>query len=707
MALARTNRGTKTLTYASQSTNTLVSNSFTPAAGALLVVMFQEVTTDSTPSLTMSSTFTGQGSWTTYSAVADDGFGSKIVTRIAWSVCGASPGTGTVTATRRSGTFSMAMQAEYIEVTGQDTTTPVAQNVTNTNGAVTSIPLNFGSAPASTSYLFFASDMNGSTSVAAPSGATGLGQFAMGSFVGENAEKLGSGSQNNSFTGGSGGAVNSGVAIEVAAQLGTNASATGAAVTATANGAQAEVDPTAGNAAVTVAAGDATAKVSPSSDVAPVGVSAEDPSISTLSGTANAPAGNAAVGVAAGDVSALTAAPAGVATVGVAANDAAAAVLVQAPAGVAAVTVEALGGEPFTFEPPTIRVYQASDTELLDLTVSQRAEGFVFWLLDNANRKVGEVHPEIAARIENDTSSAIMRRLQLKITPDEYDDVNPLEHRVMPRMVLENGSQFPLGVFLFADASSPTWSFGSMLESTLMDQGLILGQQLRRPIGFDVGDRVTDCLRRVAEIGGITTAFIDQSPAVLGSPLSWIAGGNDTYMTILVQLSRLAGFYAPYFDNEGFLRCRVAVDPASTTPALRYTYGGRIIAGTIISSNNLLSAPNVYVVYDNSATGAPILAEYQIPDTAPHSIARRGFPIPKVTEAPGIGSNEQALALAKQLAQTEPAAYETINFQGSTDPRHDTFDVLEFLGEQYIETKWAITCQAGGPHEHEINRVYL
>ena len=698
MALGFTSRGSAF--HASNAS--ISSSSFTPAAGALLVVLVEELNSGS-PTLTVSSSHSGQGAWTYYTIQASNSFEIH-TTRIAVSVCGGSPGAGTITVTRSGGGSTYGMHAAFVEMTGQDTTTPVRQNVTNSSTG-TSLALNFASAPLSGSYTFLAT-MAGNGPATVPSGTTSLSSQAItGSFYGQNAYDA-SPAQNNSWTG-LGSFYANGVAIEIAEQLGTNASATGATATVAANAATGKVDPSGGNAASTAAANDATAKVSPSSDVAPVGAAAEDPSISTLSGTANAPAGVAAVTAAAVDPSGSVAPPAGGAAATGTANDATAATLVQAPAGVAAVTAEAYGGEPFTFEPPTIRVYQASDTELLDLTVSQRAEGFVFWLLDNANRKVGEVHPEISARIENDTSSAIMRRLQIKITPDEYDDVNPLEHRVMPRMVLENGSEYPLGVFLWADASSPMWSFGSMRESTLMDQGLILGQQLRRPIGFDVGDRVTDCLRRVAEIGGITTAFIDQSPAVLGSPLSWLAGGNDTYMTILVQLSRLAGFYAPYFDNEGFLRCRVAVDPSSTTPALRYAAGGRIIAGTIIASNNLLSAPNVYVVYDNSATGAPILAEYQIPDTAPHSIARRGFAIPKVTEAPGIGSNEQALALAKQLAQTEPAAYETINFQGSTDPRHDTFDVLEFLGEQYIETKWAITCQAGGPHEHEINRVYL
>lgn len=113
MALTLTNRGTKSLAYAFQATNTLVSDSFSPAAGALLVVCFEEVTDDSTPSLTVTSSFSGQGAWSYAGQSYFNGFEYNVC-RIAWSLCGGSPGTGTVTCTRRAGSFNMAMFAEYL-----------------------------------------------------------------------------------------------------------------------------------------------------------------------------------------------------------------------------------------------------------------------------------------------------------------------------------------------------------------------------------------------------------------------------------------------------------------------------------------------------------------------------------------------------------------------------------------------------------------
>lgn len=215
--LGRTNRGTQSLGYALQTTNTLVSGSFSPAAGALIVVLFDEVTYDAGHSLTMSSTFTGQGSWTVYSAVQPDGYGNYYISRIAWSVCGATPGTGTVTCTRPAGSTYQGMFAEFIEVSGQDTVTPVAQHVENT-GVSTSLVLTFAGVPVTSSFVFSNCHDANSTAPGTPSGMTALGSFnsdiGNGGGYSAHAEVLLTASQTNTWNG-LGNFVNAGVAIEV------------------------------------------------------------------------------------------------------------------------------------------------------------------------------------------------------------------------------------------------------------------------------------------------------------------------------------------------------------------------------------------------------------------------------------------------------------------------------------------------------------
>ena len=220
MALSRTDRGNTQAAYAGQSDGwALTSASFSPAAGALLIALWAEATTTATPDITMSTTLSGQGSWTEYGLATDDGFGNLIHSRIAWSVCGGSPGSGTVTATTNGTGATAGGMLTVIEVTGQDTVTPVRQNDTTTNdGSAGTLDLNFASSVQSTSFIFAVGNMHGSDgSITVPSGHTKIDQMVTGSWAPTFSEDVTTpGAQNNQFGGGSTGGPNTGVIIEVA-----------------------------------------------------------------------------------------------------------------------------------------------------------------------------------------------------------------------------------------------------------------------------------------------------------------------------------------------------------------------------------------------------------------------------------------------------------------------------------------------------------
>lgn len=355
----------------------------------------------------------------------------------------------------------------------------------------------------------------------------------------------------------------------------------------------------------------------------------------------------------------------------------------------------------------------ATDATLLDVEVGERTDAIRFDLIDLAGTVIGNPDIEYAkASIQLSGDQSIKRKLSgVTISPDAIDDVNPLTDRLRPMFVLENGSEFPLGVFLFADTSDRRLSYGLLRSGTLVDQGLITAQAQSYNVGVQSGTLVTDAIRTVAEAAGISTYSIDSSSAVVGSDLVLPAGSSQTWQKSLDYLASIAGFLPPYFDNFGLLRARALPDLSVATADLVYGDGGvnsgRVVAGSIVESNDQLKAPNRYVVIDTSATNGAVVATYDLPSTAPHSIAKRGFVIPKFISAPGVGSVDQALVLAQTAATTEPNAYETVVFAGSADPRHDTFNVIGYRGNLYIESGWTLPLAAGAEHQHTIRRVYL
>ena len=355
----------------------------------------------------------------------------------------------------------------------------------------------------------------------------------------------------------------------------------------------------------------------------------------------------------------------------------------------------------------------ATAAELLDLDgVASRAEGVRFDITDTAGNVVSALHPITGgARIDNATGQQIKRRLSgIRIHPDEYADIDPIRHRIRPYWLLDvNGtvSEYPLGVFFVADAQTKRTSVGTYLELSCVDGGQILGQQIPTSIGFDGGTLVTTAITTVAEAAGFFTTSVDTSTVTLGNALAWPAGkGGVTYAKILDDLCLLGGFHAAYFDNDGLLTVRDATDLSTASAAYDFLDDGRIISGSVVESNTLLTAPNRFIVIDTTATTGNTSYIYDIAESAPHSYANRGFYVSRVVEAPGVGSTEQAAVVAETFYRQTPQAYETVVFASPPDPRLDTFDVINFRGVNYLEIEWSLVLTHGGPMTHKATRVY-
>lgn len=345
---------------------------------------------------------------------------------------------------------------------------------------------------------------------------------------------------------------------------------------------------------------------------------------------------------------------------------------------------------------------------LLDLDVRTRREKVRFDLVDATGRKIGEVHPERKCTISNEGAAQIKRKLTgFTLTPSDTAAVNPLTDRVRPYWVLDDGSEYPLGVFLFAEASTARRSYGDRLTGTLVDQGLILAQEIDRTVGFDAGTSATSAITTVLEYAGFYGVSVAASTFELGSPVAWPAGqSGTTWAKVLDDLCAKAGAYPAHFDGDGAPVVRTIDNVAEATPVLDYR--GRIRAGTIVDSNDLLIAPNRYLAVDTSATTGAIVGTFDIPDTAPHSANRRGFRITKVVEAPGVGDVAQAAAAAQAAYTSGPVAYATATWTTTPDPRAGTFDVVRLWdGENWLETAWTLPCVAGGAMTHMAKRVFL
>lgn len=346
----------------------------------------------------------------------------------------------------------------------------------------------------------------------------------------------------------------------------------------------------------------------------------------------------------------------------------------------------------------------ATDADLLDLVVPERASKFRLDVLDATLSYIGTLgaQADAPATVENNINRTIKRTLNgVKIPRNVSAAVNPYTDRVRPMMVLENGSEYPLGVFLYADRSRLIDTAGEDHEASLVDQSIILDQGIAQAYSVPAGTVITTAITTLLATTPLVSYVVDQTAQQVGSALTWPAG--TSLLKIVNDLAALAGFYSLFFDNAGVARVVVVPDLTTTTPTLTYAKGGRVLRSSIVRSDDALDTPNRYVAVDSSGSG--FSGVWDVPADAPWSAANRGYIVTSTVTVQGLASTSDAAAAAKAAGQQD-TSYEHLKFSTPPDPRHDTFDVIEFDGARWREQAWAITLREGTAMKHDLRRVY-
>lgn len=370
--------------------------------------------------------------------------------------------------------------------------------------------------------------------------------------------------------------------------------------------------------------------------------------------------------------------------------------------------------------------FSAAAEALLDLDDrSRRVEGFRFDLLDSSNGDVGvlAVDRKRPPSVRNDATATNPRVINgLTILPrtratDDSDfyfaqDVDTVAQRVRLVHVLGAGGtgyENEWGIFLFADDSNQVRSGGTSKACQLIDQTQITVQLLDESVAYPTGTNIGTALATQAAAAGIVSTEIEATTATLSAPLFGLAG-RDSHDKIMRELCRAAGFLRPYFNNAGALVCRST--PNLETATADHTYGpgtgetGRALVDMIEESSGLLRAPNRYRVVDTSLRDVELVGTFDVADSAPHSFVNIGYRRTKSADVQGLADQDAADQSAKAEHAMDPSVFASTSFSSPIDSRHDTFDVVEWDGENHIEQEWATVLQRGAAMGHDVRRIY-
>lgn len=337
----------------------------------------------------------------------------------------------------------------------------------------------------------------------------------------------------------------------------------------------------------------------------------------------------------------------------------------------------------------------------LDPWVGQRSCTFKFYVTDAATQNVlGQIYPlREAASLTHNTTSTIKRQLQLDLGAADSAAINPVADRVEPKMVFANGVEYPLGRYIYTTALSRQFTSGSLVTATFNDEMVIIDQPILK--GIDAGTRNIGVV--VQSMVGAKKIQYDIEPTTFSSIESWTVG--TTAGQILEALATNGDYFSPWLDNNGKFRMIRTFDPSTQIADIDLDSGNRVLRNTITNDSDLLTAPNKIVVVSNgTGTTSIVTATAEVPDSAPHSAKNRGFDLIQVVNLQ-VTSLQQAAAVAAGLVQRQ-TIFERCTLTTAPDPRHDSYNVIRWQGENWLELSWSMALTAGGEMNHLLRKAY-
>jgi len=332
--------------------------------------------------------------------------------------------------------------------------------------------------------------------------------------------------------------------------------------------------------------------------------------------------------------------------------------------------------------------------------VGQRSATFTFTHINGVtDEHLGQLHPVRTAQLSHDTARNIKRQLSLVLGVTDTAAINSITSRVEVAMVVGDIT-YPLGRYMITDMTRVISTGGTQASLLLTDEMFLVDQPIST--GFSgIGSNVSTLLEQIVSDLPVDLIF---EPSPYASAQSWTVGTSRG--SILEDLSVSGDYMSPWFGNDGKLHFIRSFDPFKQIPQFDFDAGNQVIRDPITETDDLVTAPNRFIVVSNASNDmkVEISATFDVFPTAPHSIPNRGFVIPLVSFLPVLNET-QANAIAENLAIRQ-TVFERVILSTPPDPRHDSYDVIRWQGQNWLELQWSMSLTEGAAMTHVLRKAY-
>lgn len=295
-----------------------------------------------------------------------------------------------------------------------------------------------------------------------------------------------------------------------------------------------------------------------------------------------------------------------------------------------------------------------------------------------------------------DLSRDVPRQIAgLVLLPSERNKLNLSSDEIQVYYTVD-GVTDQFGVFRFTEAShqkyvmlQPDGTAGDLTPVTLNDRMVELKRNTGAAHGLAAGADPSQAMQQILDNAGIPGG-ISGSTSPLANPVSWDGSVED--LTRFNNLATLAGHRPPWSNNAGVIRsirARVIQTDVIDLMDLLPT------AGSIVVTDNYLTAPNRIIVSDNSSAAGPIVGQWDAPGSAPNSASMRGYVQTTVVEQQGLFGNAHADEVAATIGedliarQLDAEIIQTTILDGP--------QILSYDGSLWLLQSWSTSTAPGSP----------
>ena len=231
-------------------------------------------------------------------------------------------------------------------------------------------------------------------------------------------------------------------------------------------------------------------------------------------------------------------------------------------------------------------------------------------------------------------------------------------------------------------------TLGDLSHVDFYDTFVQLNASSEVPFVIQMGVPPDVAMAQVAALAGLNSSFAG-SYGILATAVTWAP--FTSYATMLSDLAGQAGHRVPWSDPYGVARS-VQANTAGVTIIPLATL--KPIQGTIVVTDNYLTAPDRVFVYDQSSTDA-IIGIWDAPASSPGSAAARGYSIATGVAIQGLSSTSQAVNAAQAYGEQQLARTLSVTLAPESILLLDGPNIISYLGANWLVRSWSLATQPG------------